>query len=65
MLLQKGGGPLSYHCDTLIFLSNLKEGEVYPLSEPRASTINHRILFAVQVKRLIVLICNALQLVQF
>ena len=64
MLLQKGRGPLSYHCDTLVFFSFLKEGAVYPLSESRASTKNNRILFAMQDEGLIVLIRNALQLLQ-
>ena len=65
MLLQKGRRiPLSYHCETIVFFSNLKEGTVYPLSEPRASTIGNRVLFAAQVERLIVLIRNGLQLFQ-
>ena len=64
MLLQISGDPLSYHCETTVFFSFLKKRAVYPLSEPRTSTINHRILFAAQVERLIVLIRNALQLFQ-
>ena len=64
ILLRKDGDPLSYHCETTVFFSFLKKRTVYPLSESRASTINHRILFAAQVERLVVLIRNALQLFQ-
>ena len=64
MLLRRGRIPLSYHCETIVFFSNLKEGTVYPLSESRTSTIGNRVLFATQVERLIVLIRNTLQLVQ-
>ena len=64
ILLRKGGDPLSYHCETTVFFSFLKKWAVYPLSEPRTSTISNRVLFAAQVERLIFLICNALQLFQ-